>query len=99
MPGTNESVVERFAAKAIAGGAKTLKIEYDEGYEEVCALQGDAGVGIGTRIPSSSQEAKSLRVELYAMRKRSSVLRESASDRKTCSFKHSSRSRALKLSM
>jgi hypothetical protein len=33
MAETNESVLERFAVQAIAGGANTLKIEYDEGYE------------------------------------------------------------------
>jgi hypothetical protein len=67
---TKESVLERFAVQAIAGGAKTLRIEYDEGYEEVYACQGGVGVSIGCRIPSSSEEAKSLRAELYAMRKR-----------------------------
>lgn len=70
MAGTRESVLERFAVQAIAGGAKTLRIEYDEGYEEVYACQGKLGVSIGCRIPSSSEEAKSLRAELYAMRKR-----------------------------
>jgi hypothetical protein len=64
-----ESVLERFAAQAIADGAKMLKIEYDEGYEEVYACHGDVGVSIGCRIPSSSEEAKSLRAELYAMGK------------------------------
>ena len=44
MAGTKESVLERFAVLAIAGGAKTLKIEYDEGYEEVYACPGDVGV-------------------------------------------------------
>jgi hypothetical protein len=56
--------------QAIAGGAKRLQIEYDDGYEEVYACPGDIGVSIGCRIPSSSEEAKSLRAELYAMRKR-----------------------------
>jgi hypothetical protein len=36
----------------------------------VYACQGGVGVSIGCRIPSSSEEAKSLRAELYAMRKR-----------------------------
>jgi hypothetical protein len=31
--------------------------------------QGDVGVSIGCRIPSSSEDAKSLRAELYAMGK------------------------------
>ena len=69
MARTKESVLERLAAQAIAGGAKTLRIEYDEGYEEVSACQGDVGVSIGCRIPSSSEDAKSLRAELYAMGK------------------------------
>jgi len=70
MAGTRESVVDRFVVQAIKGGARALTIEYDEGYEEVFACQGDAGVSIGCRIPSSSEEAKSLLAELYAMCKR-----------------------------
>jgi hypothetical protein len=70
MEGPKESVLERFVVQAIAGGAQTLKIEYDEGYEEVYACPGDAGVSIGSRIPSFSAEAKSLRTELYTMGKR-----------------------------
>ena len=46
-----------------------MKIEY-EGYEEVWASQGDVGMSIGSRSPSSSEEAKLLRADLYAMRKR-----------------------------
>ena len=69
MVETKESVLDRFAVQAIAGGAKTLKIEYHEGYEEVYADQGDVGVSIGCRIPSSSAQAKSLRAELYATAK------------------------------
>ena len=72
MAETKASVLERFAVQAISGGANRLKIEYDEGYEEVYAEQGDVGVSIGCRIPSSSSsaEAKSLRTELYAAAKR-----------------------------
>src|ERR1039458_9943520 len=61
MAGTRESVVDRLVVQAIAGGAKTLRIEYDEGYEEGSGCQGDVGVSIGCRIPSSSEDAKSLR--------------------------------------
>ena len=78
MAGTKESVLERFAVQAIEGGAKMLRIEYDEGYEEVYACQGDVGVSIGCRIPSSSEEAKSLLAELYAMGKRPAGLRSAA---------------------
>lgn len=70
MPGSKEGVLEQFAAQAIAGGAKRLNIEYDEGYEEVFASQGDVGLSIGCRIPRSSEQAKSLRAELHAMGKR-----------------------------
>ena len=38
MAETKGSVLERFAVQAISGGANRLKIEYDEGYEEVYAL-------------------------------------------------------------
>jgi hypothetical protein len=69
MAGTRESVVDRLVVQAIAGGANTLRIEYDEGYGEVSACQGDVGVSIGHRIPSSSEDAKSLRAELSALGK------------------------------
>ena len=62
-------MLDRLVVQAITGGAKTLRVEYDEGYEEVYACQGDVGVSIGCRIPSSSEDAKSLRAELYAMGK------------------------------
>ena len=75
MAETKESMLEKFAMQAIAGGTTTLAIEYDEGYEEVYATEGEVGVGIGCRIPSSSEEAKSLRAELYAMGKRPRRLR------------------------
>jgi hypothetical protein len=69
MAETKESVLDRFAVQAIAGGAKTLTIEYHQGYEEVYAGQGDVGISIGCRIPSSSAQAKSLRAELCATAK------------------------------
>jgi hypothetical protein len=49
MAGTGESVLERFAVQAIAGGAKTLKIEYDEGYEEVYACHASRFVSASFR--------------------------------------------------
>jgi hypothetical protein len=66
MAGKQESVLERFAVQAIAGAATTFKMEYDEDYEEVYACPGDMGVSIGSRIPSPSEKAKTLRAELYS---------------------------------
>ena len=54
MEGTKESALERFAVQAIAGGAQTLKIEYDEGYEEVYACPGGAGVSIGSPLRAAT---------------------------------------------
>ena len=88
MAGTRESVVDRLVVQAIAGGAKTLRIEYDEGYEEVSACQGDVGVSIGCRIPSSSEDAKSLRAELYAMGKHPRFGLTSAAAHMSCAAEH-----------
>ncbi|MGO4884718.1 MAG: hypothetical protein ACLP59_28440 [Bryobacteraceae bacterium] len=62
------SVLEELATRAILAGADTLEIEYKDGYEEVYALTGGSGVGI--TLPSSGQDAKSLRGELYSIAKR-----------------------------
>ena len=71
MAEAEASVLERFAARAIANGATALQIECaSDGYEEVYPVGGDSGVSIGCRISGSSEEAKSLRAELYAIRER-----------------------------
>lgn len=56
--------------QAIAQGAEKLEIEHKDGCEEVYACAGDFGTSIGVALDSSSEEAKSLRSELYAMHKR-----------------------------
>ena len=58
------SILEEFAAEAIRLGGEQLEVEYKDGYEELSAIAGDYGFGIG-RLKSTSQEAAALRHELY----------------------------------
>jgi hypothetical protein len=48
------SILEKFAAEAVRLGAEQLEVEYKDGYEEVLAIAGDFGFGIG-RLRSTSQ--------------------------------------------
>jgi hypothetical protein len=64
-----QSIVERLATEAIRRGAELLEVEYKAGYEEVFAVNGEVGQG-SARLPSSSQEAVSLREELYRIVKK-----------------------------
>jgi hypothetical protein len=63
------SILERFAAEAIRLGAELLEVEYKDGYEEVLAISGAFGVGIG-RLRSSGQDAADLRQELQRCTRR-----------------------------
>jgi len=47
------SILEKFAAEAIRLGAEQLEVEYKDGYEELSAIAGDFGFGIG-RLRSTS---------------------------------------------
>ena len=64
MTARRVSILEEFAAEAIRLGAERLEVEYKDGYEEVLAVAGDFGFGIG-RLSSTSQDASVLRHELY----------------------------------
>lgn len=57
------SILEEFATEAIRLGADRLEVEYKDGYEEVSAIAGDFGFGIGT-YRSTGQDATELRHEL-----------------------------------
>ncbi len=69
MTAQHVSILERFAAEAIRLGAEQLEVEYKDGYEELSAIAGDFGFGIG-RLRSSCQEAAGLRQELYQCTRR-----------------------------
>ena len=47
------STLEECAAEAIRLGAEQLEVEYQDGYEELSAIAGDFGFGIG-RLRSTS---------------------------------------------
>ena len=65
----HSGLVERLASEAIRLGAEALVVEYKDGYEEVFAMKGAVGFGIG-RYRSSSPEAEALRDELRGIRRR-----------------------------
>ena len=69
MTAQHVSFLEGFAAEAIRLGAEQLEVEYKDGYEELSAITGDFGFGIG-RLRSTSQEAVTLRHELYQCTRR-----------------------------
>src|SRR5712691_3879827 len=75
MTAQHGSVLEKFVAEAIRLGAEQLEVEYKDGYEELSAIAGDFGFGIG-RLRSTCHEAAELRQELYqcARRKRQIVV-------------------------
>jgi hypothetical protein len=49
------------------GGATEFEVEYKDGQEEICVMNGPLGCGIGA-LPSGSDEAKELRQQLYALK-------------------------------
>lgn len=65
------SILEEIAAKIIRSGADAVEVEYKDGYEEIFPISGPVGTSIGFALKSSSQEAKSLRADLYGMVKKS----------------------------
>ena len=79
MTAQHVSILEKFAAEAIRLGAEQLEVEYEveykDGYEELTAIAGDFGIGIGS-LRSTSQDAATLWHELYqcARRKRQIVV-------------------------
>ena len=64
-------------ARVIDAGATEMEVEYKAGREEVFAVCCGIGVGIAS-LNSTSEEARSLRKELYAIGKKKRVVRISA---------------------
>jgi hypothetical protein len=69
MTAQHVSILEKFAAEAIRLGAEQLEVEYKDGFEELSAIAGDFGFGIG-RLSCTSQDATTLRHELYECTRR-----------------------------
>ena len=64
------SIIEDLASETIRAGGDAVEVEYKDGYEEVFPVKGQFGTSIGFQLDSSSQEAKSLREELYKIAKK-----------------------------
>jgi len=61
--------IAKWLIKVIELGCNGLEIEYRGGYEEITAMKGNFGFGIG-EIKSNSREAAALREELWSLRNR-----------------------------
>ncbi len=66
-------ILLELVARAIKASADDMEIEYKNGREEVFAISG-IGVAIAS-LDSSSEEARLLREELYAIAKKKRVVR------------------------
>ena len=64
------SIIEELASETIRAGGDAVEVEYKDGYEEVFPVKGQFDTSIGFRLDRSSQEAKSLREELYKIAKK-----------------------------
>jgi len=60
-------------ATAIEAGASEMEVEYKDGREQVFAVCSGIGVGIAS-LASGSEEARSLREDLYAIAKKRGVV-------------------------
>lgn len=66
MRSANVWILDRFAKQAAELGADSLEVEYKDGQEEVFAVRGAFGFGIG-RFRSGSSKAAQLRRELASL--------------------------------
>ncbi len=66
----NDDILSKLVTIAVEHDADGIEIEYKDGYEEVCAIKGSLGVGIA-RLDSSGEEARSLRGQLHALKRKS----------------------------
>ncbi len=67
------SPLAQLVAKALEFGAHELEVEYKDGYEEVCVMNGNLGFGIA-RFEASSKDGRGLREHLWAISKKSERL-------------------------
>jgi hypothetical protein len=62
-------VFDRVVARVLAAGATEFEVEYDGGQEQVVAFSGAVGVAVAA-FRSDSDDARELRRQLYALRKK-----------------------------
>ena len=66
------TLLEGLCGHALSLGATSIDVEYKDGYEWVFARSGNTGFGIAS-YKSNSADAKELREDLYAAKKRKNV--------------------------
>ena len=66
---TKPDILTNIVVQVLSAGATEFEVEYKDGQEEVCVMRGPIGFGIAS-LPSSSEEAKELRAQLYALKKK-----------------------------
>lgn len=64
-----ERVLEKFLKKAIELNSDFIEVEYKDNHEEITAIKGSLGIGIG-RIKSSSSKGKKLLTQLHEIAKK-----------------------------
>ena len=69
----SDDVLARLIARTLQLGAAELDIEYKNGCEEVCAMNGNMGVGIAS-LDSSGEEASALRKQVIAIGKKGKTI-------------------------
>lgn len=73
-PLQEKSILLELVEEAIKAGGTEIEIEYKDGREEVFAVNQGIGVGIAS-LDSKSEQAQSLRDELYRIVKRKKMIR------------------------
>jgi len=73
-PLQDKSILLELVEKAIKSGGSEIEIEYKDGREQVFAVSQGIGVGIAS-LDSKSEQARSLRDELYRIAKRKKMIR------------------------
>ena len=62
-------ILTNIVAQVLSAGAIEFEVEYKDENEEICVMRGPIGFGIAS-LPSSSDEAKELRAQLYGLKKK-----------------------------
>jgi hypothetical protein len=72
-PFQDKSILLELVEKAIKAGGSEIEIEYKDGREQVLPVSQGIGVGIAS-LDSKSEQARSLREELYHIAKRRKMI-------------------------
>src|SRR6478609_6319453 len=62
-------ILADIVAQVLSAGATEFEVAYKDGQEEIFAMKGPVGFGI-VSLRSSTDEAKELRAQLYALKKK-----------------------------